>query len=193
MTPVIHNIKMHVCIRKRFIPKIHPKRFTATAAVAATSDVIMREYHNFYTVKGGRFVYIMYYSSGYCNVTGIKSMDLIDDVMSEVGKTFGVPRRALHNAGVDNICASGTLATGRVNIYKIHTYLQGEPQLQLTSCHDINIFPGLFIRCRRKRFTISLFQSGKYCIVGANSIEVVSKAFEILTSIVEEACVPMRR
>jgi TATA-box binding protein (TBP) (component of TFIID and TFIIIB) len=160
------------------------------------SDHFRKKCKNFFTLKGLRHTYSIY-TSGHVNVTGIRDINEIDNICSEIIKFTGIqPEHSIFRGScfcIDNINATGYIG-GRINISQfaqlslikdLTDFLRNDRNK--ISKNRVGIFyePELFhaVKIVTDNGTCLLFSTGKINYLGSKSydmLEWVVSRIEIL-------------
>jgi TATA-box binding protein (TBP) (component of TFIID and TFIIIB) len=165
--PIINNVKAHIVVNQTCIKKIKEQLFLKET----------KTYHNYLVIRD-KYTYIVFPKKGHINITGIKNIFEIDNVIDNFCEDFKLNRNLITNClKIDNISAGGDFGK-KLNVGAIQEKLNRE-KTEFTVKFDRNYFPGAFC----KTFdvgTIIIFRSGKYVIVGAKCQEDVKKIFHMM-------------
>lgn len=184
-TPKINNVKTHIYLteegRDRLLTNI--KLF----------DISIVRHHNFTVSRdphGTRRVYIVFEKEGFVNITGIRELSSLKDVIPQLCLHFSLLPTDVASPQplIDNISASGSFNC-RVDLNRLRNILgiKGRHNGYFTVILNRNKFPGA--SCRTKGFgTITVFSTGKYVIVGSKCVEGMDRIFlkmsDVITSLV---------
>ena len=181
----IYNLKGHIRLTEIGIQKL--KTALKTKEVKTHNNFLVVK------VKEGGHTYIIFPDVGFINITGVKGFSQVNSIIPRFCDTFGLSR--LEIAGgveIDNISASGNFQK-RVNLEILKSTLnksksRGERlgKIVFTVHFDRNFFPGAF--CKTRGYgTLTVFQSGKYVVVGAKCQqdleEIVHEMFAVITTL----------
>lgn len=137
--------------------------------------------HNF-SVLRNKYVYIIYWTSGYVNVTGIKQEALIADSQLHFSYLMNI-KEEISDPSIHNICASGRFSN-QIDLERIHEIVR-EKSL-LSAIYNLSYFPALFLK-NPKYGTCVMYKNGKYSLVGVkkteNIIPFIEKVRELLNSV----------
>ena len=135
---------------------------------------------SFYIFKLGDYTYSVY-SKGHINITGLKT---IRDIFQSIKQIENVLNMSITHFNIDNVTYSDKLKTP-VTTYSFVDLLHFIKQSnKFTSVqYSAQKFPGAFLKLIQFG-TIILFSSGKYTLVGCNSISKIS----YLQTILKELC-----
>ena len=131
--------------------------------ICASSAYVTKKDINFFVLRK-KFVFIVFFK-GHINCTKLKSVDDLSQCLIEFEDFFPSHERGklkLQAPIIDNISASGSLMSPRVNLLNLAKFLREE---ELHFRFNPETFPGLCFRVQPVSFTI--FTSGKFIAVGA--------------------------
>lgn len=179
--PKINNIKAHIYLteegRDRLLTNI--KLF----------DISTVRHHNFSVSRdprGTRRVYIIFEKEGFVNITGIREISSLKDVIPQLCLHFSLLQTDVASPQplIDNISASGSFNC-RIDLNRLRKILnaKGKNDGYFTVILNRNKFPGA--SCRAKGYgTITVFTTGKYVIVGSKSVEVMEQVFLKMSDVI---------
>ena len=134
----------------------------------------VKHYSNFSVLKL-TFTYIIFWSSGYINVTKLKTKKDISSARIEIEELFKIK---LHEKfDIHNIFSSGQINLHIHSLYWIYKNIEVNSKKVLY----LSFYPDLRIMCRKG--TIIIFQSGKVTILGCKSFENLSELYSKCASI----------
>ena len=172
---VINNIKAHIQLDKIFIKDFQ-------------SNVLRRKgkvYNNFIVIK---FIYtfIIFPKKGFINITGIKNFAAYERVIPLFCDLFQAGNSNLESSKlvIDNISASGDFHQ-TVNLVKLQQMINAGEYPNITTHFDRNFFPGAFCKIVGLG-TVTVFQSGKFVIVGSKCQEHVDQVTKLMSAIINE-------
>lgn len=115
---------------------------------------------NFFVVRK-RFVFSVFYT-GHVNCTKLRNFSELEEARCELSSIF--PFAHVSPLKIDNISANGQLVS-KINLFNFGVYLRKQGQ-------DFHFnpqrFPGLIFKVHKGSITV--FRSGKYIIVGTNTV-----------------------
>lgn len=163
-------------------PKINNLKISIVISNAAYMDILKnlnqektKEHKNFLVIKDN-YTYIIF--PNHINITGIKSIKDLENVKTELCKTFFLdPSLLQEDTVIDNITANGSFKR-RLDLAELKKTLNSEKN-NFKVDFDRNYFPGAFCKTY-KCGTIILFASGKYVIVGAKCPTNVTKIYKMM-------------
>lgn len=153
--PIVRNIKIAIQFdTKKYSTKILKNNIDK-------KGLIIKHYHNF-SVLRSEFVYSVFWSSGYVNITKIPSLEAIEKSKDQILRIMNIcPEDLILNHSVQNICASGSFSQS-FNLHEIGKRWDSE---QISLRKNLSAFPAIFAKCNNLG-TCVLFQNGKYSLVG---------------------------
>ena len=184
--PVTKNIKIHFRVRvviplnktiADFLDLKVKNRFPATD----TLDIK----HNFCVFKR-RFVYIIFFNTGYVNCTKIPNYSEISAAQEEFCQVFNLLSENLTTPIIDNTTCSGTFGQV-IYLKKLKQEIVNQNWEEKNWCNvkfNPEHFPGLFIKTDNA--TIIVFHSGKYTIVGAKCQEEANLTFSQVRAFIHQ-------
>lgn len=157
--PTIRNLKIGVNISIR--------KYKEWTLKKSTLNVVN---HSNYSVIRDVFVYIIFWSGDYVNVTKIPSSSDIDKSVQHFKKILKI-KHCKYTITIHNICASGKFIRP-YNLKRLHRFLK---QCDLNAKIKLNqsIFPALYVKF--KSGTCIIFQNGKYTVVGCDSEKQITR------------------
>ena len=160
----VQNIKVGF----RFEPQL-----TKSEIIAKLSQSDPKIYHNFLVLRDN-FVFTIFWTGCYINITKISDLDNIKLAASQITKKLEVSYKEIF---VHNICLSGSIDK-KVPLRQLSFDLKRHYRTSFNT----HFFPALFLR-KNEEPTIILFQNGKYSIIGAKSKIQAEKSFEYLKNV----------
>lgn len=128
--------------------------------------------HRNFVVLRLRFVYIIFQSSGYVNVTKIRNVLEIKDCLEEFREVTGISQHSKFR--IHNIHAFGKLSR-TLNLHQSHRQVAHKAQTQdIIVSFNPSLFHGMKIRVKDLG-TFVLFQSGNYSLLGSRSLSRLQK------------------
>jgi len=134
-------------------------------------------YHNFLVLRL-TFVFTIFWTGSYINITKIKSCQDIEKAVYEIINKLNVKPDEVK---IHNICLSGSIDK-KVSLRELCQKLK----THYRTSFNTHFFPALFLR-RIKEPTIVLFQNGKLSIIGAQSEIQAEKSFEFLQNVLSSS------
>jgi TATA-box binding protein (TBP) (component of TFIID and TFIIIB) len=135
------------------------------------------------------FVFVIFFSSGVVNVTGIKSFGYITQALQTFCTTFKIKRRHIQDLVIDNVSANGQYNCPiDLSLLKqvINQRDNKEDNLISSASFNNSYFPAAFCRTYSVG-TILVFGSGRYNIVGAKCqshvLEIYNEMLAIVSSL----------
>ena len=171
-SPTVKNIKFHFQVSKSINLRKRIEEYQDLLNVKFNGNlIVLRE-------KDG--VFIIFYTCGHVNVTGIKKFCNIPKAIKTFCLLLNIHKSLLTKAAtIDNICLSGKFSKNIV----LKTL--GE-RLKLTNIrfqYNRDFFPGAFCRIPELG-TITVFSSGSYVIVGAKCLMSAENIFSQMNAVI---------
>lgn len=188
--PTVNNIKIHLRVHKSSIPilkkSIETLREQSGDLLGKNRKKLFNKHHNFVVFRNS-YVFIIFYTKGAVNITGIKDFIYISEAVENFCATFCIPSTQITEYVIDNVSANGDFGkTVDLRSLKHHINKQEDRSNLINSVSfNTNYFPAAF--CKTFSIgTILVFCSGKYNIVGAKCREDVQKIFETVVVYINE-------
>jgi TATA-box binding protein (TBP) (component of TFIID and TFIIIB) len=161
--PVVKNVKIHFKVAdiSRLNTGIADLLTLKLENTFPISDTLTRK-HNFCVFKR-RFVYIIFYNTGFVNCTKIRNYSEISAALEEFSQVFKLDLEYFSTPIIDNTTSSGSFDKV-IYLNKLKEKIQAQNVFQKVNFNPEH-FPGLFIKTNNG--TIIVFHSGKYTIIGA--------------------------
>lgn len=121
--------------------------------------------HSNYSVIRDVYVYIVFWSGNYVNITKIPSIKVVKKSVEHFQRILNLKRSAF-TITIHNICASGKFNKAR-NLKKLYKFMKNINNQEVRVKLNQSIFPALYVKF--KTGTCIIFQNGKYTIVGCES------------------------
>lgn len=157
-----------------------------TDTVESFQDYVSVVWHrNFVVIREGGFVFILFYRSGYVNVTGVKSHATLPLALSCFATLFGLRSSELDRvAVVDNLTLSGHFGR-EVDLEALGRAVEnGDGGGDVSFSVDcFSYFPGVFVRFRDLGTAIC-FRSGSYVIIGCRTTCQARDIFSRVTALI---------
>ena len=163
--PKIQNIKAHFCLS-------HQNNLKSYLLAKCNAGKISLKFHHNFAVVRSKYVYIIWYQSGFVNVTKIKSEKHVKRACKHLYKILDLPYDLCHSV-VDNITASGKF-NHCLNLRKLAIYLENN---NFKIKYNRYKFPAIFVKVFNCG-TFTIFGSGSYNIIGCRSINNLMTVFE---------------
>jgi TATA-box binding protein (TBP) (component of TFIID and TFIIIB) len=188
--PTVKNIKIHFkCSDTKNINLSISRIIDDELKGSTTTDVnnnkkslLIR--HNF-VVYRDRFVYIIFFQSGFVNATKIKNENEIEDAVEHFKKVFRV-QSSIEESIIDNYQGSGSfyrkLALKELKVF-LNLEIQSSAKSEMEVSYNPEHFPGLFLKIG-KHGKIIIFSSGKFTIVGCKNESGFLQVFEKCKSLI---------
>lgn len=155
-SPIIRNIKIAIQFSTENCNISDLKHRVDNLTIPAT------HYHNFSVVRES-FVYSVFWSCGYINITKIRSFADINAAKTTILNILQLtPSDLIRDYSLHNICASGSFSN-RLDLEKLTSIWSRKEGFRVRK--NLSTFPALFVKCSNLG-TCVLFQSGKYSLVG---------------------------
>jgi len=169
--PIICNIKVHFHVRSR--KKLIKKLKKITEGITW--------YHN-YVMLRNRFIYTIFWNSGFINATGIKCKSHIKKAVKHFMHLFHFSRKKKRKIIIDNITASGNYNCN-INLrqFTSMSFDKHVMSIKWNRC----FFPACFLRVY-KHGTLTLFSTGKYNIIGSRTEESVNVIYKLGKTLIQE-------
>lgn len=137
--------------------------------------------HRNFIVLRLQYVYIIFQSSGYVNVTKIGSLLEIKECLKEFEKVTGIIHHSKFR--MHNIHAYGKLKQS-LNLHQYHQYIGHKARTEeIIVTFNPSLFHGMKIKVKDLG-TFILFQSGNYSLLGARSIGKLQKLSEKISHLI---------
>ena len=139
----------------------------------------LKHYHNFSKWRN-KFTYLIYWTKGYVNTTGIKNLVDIDESKHHFMKLLDITEEDITSQpSIHNICASGSYSKV-INIPKIEKHLREFEKTYRVTYHR-SYFPAIFVKIPNIG-TCNLFRNGNFSIVGVRQMENIPILMDLITS-----------
>lgn len=143
----------------------------------------IKQHKNFFVLRD-TFVYIIFPTSGYVNVTKIKTIPEIKSAIQDFTQITGIFPESRFK--IHNIHAFGSFAEVP-NLHKLQRELKNlKPEKTIVSFNP-SFFHGLKIKIEHLG-TFVLFQSGNFSFLGARSISKLQKLAHNISTIIQTSC-----
>ena len=141
------------------------------------------------TIKG--FAYVLF-GSGVVNVTRIKDLDAIDKAVDVFEYFFKVSPVDRTKVFIDNTTAAGILECAHISLRKIVQIKRSIDKDNSPEC-VANISPYFHSAIIKQvsQATLFLYPSGKYTILGANTVDKIRRTHKSLCAIVKRHLLPI--
>lgn len=184
--PRVSNVKGHFRL-----PRVVLKAFKKKLSYKRT-----KQFGNFVSLKE-RYTYIIFPQSGFINVTGIKTLEEVPQVVQHFFQDFELDSDCVKLITFDIDSMTATADAGiRIDLVKLQKYVSAHRDSGFTITYNRNRFSGA--SCRSKLGTAVVFASGRYNLLGCKArwqIRRVSKQLSVIirnaltTTEMENQCV----
>ena len=176
--PVIRNIKVGF------------RYNTETRSVNDIKGILTRleskHLHNF-SVLRSCYVYTIFWTGGYVNITGIRNRSEIDKSEKHIMNLMKLNTEDItQQLEVHNICASGTFSK-IIDLERTRKYIKHNTSHRVTL--NLEYFPALFIRIK-KLGTCVLYRNGKYSLMAIRQFNQVEEFIKYL--LMKKLCIFMK-
>jgi TATA-box binding protein (TBP) (component of TFIID and TFIIIB) len=187
--PRVNNIKIRLVVSPSSLPRL--KRSierldkSSGATVGTNRKRLFKKHHNFIVFRNS-YVFIIFFSNGTVNITGIKSFSCITHALQTFCSSFRVSRRQITDYIIDNVSANGDFGKqiNLVNLKQDINKREKKENLIQSASFNTNYFPAAF--CKTYKIgTILVFNSGKFNIVGAKCQRHVREIFLEMSALIE--------
>ena len=172
--PIIQNIKVGF--------RYEVKNTPSSSIRERLQQKNSKNLHNF-SVLRDKFVYSIFWTGGYVNITGIRNANKIQEAQNHIIELLNLDCR--QSAEIHNICASGKLSKA-VNLERIRDYVSNNTKDKVIL--NLSFFPALFIKVRNFG-TCVLYRNGKYSLVAVRKFEDLIPFISYIRNLI---CVSMR-
>lgn len=171
--PLVKNVKFHFKVRKDI---------DLLKKIKGIEEFCSVKWHvNFAVVRDVCAIFIIYYSSNFINVTGVKRIRSISSVISTFCSLFGIDTTAILSPYViDNITASGSF-NRIIDLSKLKERLNSS---SIFTCGYNSIyFPGAFCKTTNLGL-VTVFRTGSYVILGGKCTKNVNKVLKHMLAVI---------
>lgn len=140
----------------------------------------LKWYKNFVVLRA-KFVYIIFWSSGYVNVTKIRELSDIRQVFEEFSRLTGIATSSKFK--IQNIHAFGRL-NNIPNLHQCYQKIRDYESGEFTVFFNPSFFHGLKIYNHLGTFL--LFQSGNYSFLGCRSMKNLNKLSSAICAVMSK-------
>jgi TATA-box binding protein (TBP) (component of TFIID and TFIIIB) len=196
--PTVNNIKIRLTVCRFALPRLKENIGRLDAASGANlgrdRKRIFKRHHNFIVFRND-FVFIIFFSSGTVNITGIKGFSHITSALQTFCTVFNIKRRHLQDLTVDNVSANGQFSQ-LLDLAQLKQVInereeKGDKLISSVS-YNTNYFPAAF--CKTFSIgTILVFNSGRFNIVGAKCQSHIREIYTEMLGIVNSLASTSRR
>lgn len=177
----LNNIKGHFSTVKIRKLKTKLKEFSLD------TNMNVKLYHNFCVLRD-KFVYIIWFNSGFVNVTKITSPDMMETSILHFCKVFSIRSKHVSSFIIDNLTASGKLQC-KINLRQLSSLKVDKTLMGID--YNVAKFPGAFIHVYNEG-TFTIFGSGSYNIIGCkceqSMVNVCLCAAQIIEQLQQYGC-----
>jgi len=174
--PKVSNIKAHFLVDEIGLDNLFNS--------LKSHEICCKTYSNFVVFSGLR-VYIIFFKSGYVNVTGIKNHEELSEAIYDFCRELGVSRLHITSGVViDNISAYGAFGKP-IRLKRLYEVLHEDNFGHVNDGklkYNQTYFPALFSKeyqsGEKKLGTILVYRSGKYTIVGAKCLKDLNQVYD---------------
>jgi len=142
----------------------------------------IKEHGNFYVVRIGTFVYTIFPTVFFINITGIKAQKEINSSITLIRNELGISSEVAFKR-IDNITACCKFIDF-VGLQNFHKYLLKQPNHYHSCKFNSYIFPSIYLKLQSKG-TIVIFNSGKFNIVGLSCEQEITKCLTQISALID--------